>query len=302
MLAQAIRFWLCVFSLGFIFSAAAEAKEVTLPYKGLSLNANLELAPGKGVKQGVVLITHGTLAHNGMEMISALQGALKDKGINTLAINLSFGQSNRHGMVDCATTHMHRHTDALDEIGVWLDWLKTQGAKDVILLGHSRGGNQTAWFAVERAAPLVSKVVLLAPATWDAAAAAGAYQKSYNKPLAPVLARAQELVKAGKGLTVLEHTDILYCKDARVSAESFVSYYAPEPRLDTPHLLPKIKQPTLVVVAGSDEVVVGLDRKVAPLADGKRVQMKVVKDADHFFRDLFLDDVVDAIVAFVGKK
>lgn len=280
-------------------AVAVEAKEVTLRHKGLTLNANLELAAGKKLTDGAILITHGTLAHRGMETIVYLQNLLKEKGYNTLAINLSLGLDNRHDMYDCKVTHRHRHADAADEIGAWMDWLKKQGTKRVAVMGHSRGGAQTALYAVERDNPLVKAVVLYAPVTRDPARDATGYQERYKKPLAPLLEQAQTLVKAGKGSTVLEHADLLYCPDTSVTADAFVSYYEPDPRQDTPTLIPKIKKPTLVVVAGNDEVVVGLDKKVAPLADGKRVQMKVVDGADHFFRDLYADDAVEMTVAFL---
>ena len=53
------------------------------------------------------------------------------------------------------------------------------------------------------------------------------------------------------------------------------------------------------MVAGNDEVVVGLDRKMAPIADGKHVQMKIIDGSDHTFRDLNTDDAADAIVEFL---
>lgn len=282
-----------------VFAAAVEAKEVTLPHRGLTLNANLELAAGKKLAEGVVLITHGTLAHRDMETVTYLQNLLKEKGYNTLAINLSLELNNRHGMYECRETHRHRYTDAVGEIGAWADWLRKQGAKRVAVMGHSRGGAQTALYAAEHDNPLIKAVVLYAPATHDPVKDAAGYRERYKKPLAPILERAESLVKAGKGASVLEHTDFLYCPDTSVTAEAFASYYGPDPRLDTPYLIPKIKKPVLVVVAGNDEVVVGLDKKVAPLADGKRVQMKVVDGADHFFRDLYADDAVETIAAFL---
>lgn len=283
--------------LGPLFASAAPAREVTLPYKGLTLNADLELAAGKKPADGVILVTHGMLAHRDMEALVYLRNLLKEKGYSTLAVNLSLGLDNRHGMYDCKVTHRHRQADAADEIGAWVGWLEKQGVKRVTLLGHSNGGAQTAFYAAERDTALVKAVALLAPATRDNNDAA-AYRKRYRKPLAPLLEKAQALVKAGKGATVLAHADFLYCPDTTATADAFVSYYGPD-RLDTPMLIRKIKKPTLVVVAGSDEVVVGLDKKVAPLADGKRVQMKVVDGADHFFRDLYADDAVEAIVAFL---
>ena len=58
----------------------AKAGEVALPYKGLTLNANLELAAGKTPADGVILITHGGLLHNGMEAIAYFRELPKDKG------------------------------------------------------------------------------------------------------------------------------------------------------------------------------------------------------------------------------
>lgn len=284
--------------LGLAVIGAAQAKEVTLQHKGLTLNANLELAVGKKLADGAILITHGSLAHNGMEIVVYLQNLLKEKGYNTLAINLSLGLDNRHGMYDCKVTHRHRNDDAAEEIGVWTAWLKKQGASRVTVLGHSRGGMQTVLYAAERADPAVNAVVLLAPATRENNDAAR-YQQLFNKPLTRTLEKAQQRVKDGKGGSVLQHVSLLTCADAPVTAESFVSYYGPQARIDTLSLIPKIRQPVLVVVAGNDNIVVGLDKKIAPLVDGKRVQLKVVDSADHFFRDLYADDAVDAIDVFL---
>jgi dienelactone hydrolase len=276
----------------------AQANEVTLPYKGLTLNANLELAADKHITEGVILITHAGLAHGRMETITSMQGLLKESGYSTLAINLSLGVDNRHGMFDCKSTHRHRYADGADEIGAWVDWLKRQGTKQVVLLGHSRGAGQTALYAAERDNDLVKAVVLLAPDT-RATNDAVAYQQRHHAPLAPVLKNAQGLVKAGKGNTVLEHTGILYCADTSVTADTIVSYYGPDPRLDTPYLISKIKKPILMVIAGNDEVVIGFKDKFSPLADGQRVQMKVIGGAGHFFRDLYMDDAVDAVRTFL---
>jgi pimeloyl-ACP methyl ester carboxylesterase len=70
--------------------------------------------------------------------------------------------------------------------------------------------------------------------------------------------------------------------------------------MDTPALLPQIGTPVLVVAGSEDAVVKGLVEKVQPLADGKRVQLKVVEGADHFFRDLYAEDVADAVKAMLS--
>ena len=279
-------------------ASIAHASEVTLSYKGLTLNAGLDLATGKKPADGVILITHGGLAHRGMETIVYLQELFKERGYNTLAINLSLGLDNRHGMYDCKVTHRHRNADAADEIGGWVGWLKAQGVRHVTLLGHSRGGAQTALYAAEHDSAAVKAVVLMAPATRGESDAA-AYQRRYNTPLAPVLAKAQKLVKDGNGGGVMEHANLLNCADTSVTAAAFVSYYGPDARVDTPDLIPKLRKPTLIVVAGNDEVVVGLDKEVEILADGEHVQMKIVEGADHTLRDLYSDEAVDAIEVFL---
>lgn len=269
--------------------------------QGQTISANLELAEGKTIKDGVVLLTHGTLAHGKMEIITTLQAALLERGISSLAPTLSLGVSNRTGMYDCAVTHTHKHSDAMDEIGLWLNWLKDQGASDVVLAGHSRGGNQTAWFAARNPDPVVSKVVLIAPATWYQDDAAAGFEKSHNRPLKDVMAEAMTLIKAGKGDQVMKGTGILYCPGADVTAASFESYYRHDERFHTPHLMPMIGKPILVVVGTEDTVVKGLVEATQPLVDIGTVEMAVVDGADHFFLDLYADDAVDAIEAFIAQ-
>lgn len=298
MIANTVRLVCCTCAIALGIAAAANADEVTLRHKGLVLNASLDLAAGKQLTDGVMLITHGGLAHRGMEIVSALQTQLKQKGYSTLAINLSLGIDARQGMYDCQVTHRHRNADAAEEIGAWVGWLKKQKAKHVTLLGHSRGGAQTALYASGRGNGMVKAVVLMAPAIWENTDVAE-YQRRFQQPLTPVLAQAQKLVKAGKGEIALEHVGLLNCADTSATADAFVSYYGQAPGLDTPSMIPKLRKPTLVLVGGNDEVVVGLDKRVAPLVDGRRVQMKVIEGADHTFRDLYTDDAVEAIDMFL---
>lgn len=286
--------------LTFVTASAALAEEVRIKPEALTLNGQLDLASGKSLKDGVVLIVHGTLAHNAMDMLTNLRQVLNDRGLNTLAINLSLGIDDRHGMYDCKTPHRHRHLDALDEIGAWMDWLKGQGSGPVVLFGHSRGGNQAARFAAERGHGLLNKLVLLAPATWDGGKTAAGFEKSYGRPLAPDLEAAQAMVKAGKGKDMMAKPGLLYCPDAQVSALSFDSYYSPDPRFDTPSILGDIKVPILVVAGSNDTVIKDLPAKMADKADGKRITFQVVDGADHFFLDLFAEDVADHMEAFLG--
>jgi pimeloyl-ACP methyl ester carboxylesterase len=291
---------LLTFIATLFFSLSTQAQDVSINHAGIKLNANFEKTE-TGTTGPVILMTHGTLAHNKMEIMSTLQKMLKDQGISSLAINLGLGINNRQGFYDCATPHTHRHTDALDEIGVWLNWLEKQGVKNVVLLGHSRGGNQTAWFAAERDRDLISKVILMAPATWSMDAAKQSYKTSYNKDLDPLLQQARKLAAAGKGAQSIEHIDFIYCKDTTATADAVVSYYDNNPRMDSIYLLDKIKKPLLVIAATEDTVVKNLDTLLPPLAEKQGFQLKVIEGADHFFLDLYTDEAVEHIVSFVNE-
>jgi len=285
-----------------LFFANAQAEEISFRYNGVALRANLEKTDN-WPKGPVILMTHGTLGHNQMEIISTLQTLFQENGISSLAINLSLGLNDRNStMYDCTIPHTHKHTDAVKEISAWVEWLKFEDVKNIVLLGHSRGGNQTAWYAAEQNDPVVSKVILVAPQVWSAEYTAKDYQKRYGKPLQPVLDKAMALVKAGKGQQIMEHTDFIYCKDTSVTAEAFVNYYQPDERMDTPFLVGKIKQPLLVFVGTEDKVVKGLQEKLQQLPASDNLTIEVMDDADHFFRDLYAEDLVEHSVEFIQEQ
>ncbi len=282
---------------GLLLAFTSHADEVTLPFQGLTLNGNLELAPGKKIDDGVILITHGGLMHRGMELYVGLQNLLAKAGYNTLAINLSLSVDNRHGMLECTMPQRHRFEDAPIEIGAWVQWLKDRGVKRIALLGHSRGGGETASFAAQHADPQIHVVILLAPDTSETNDAA-AYQNRHHKALAPVLKKARDMVASNQGRTDLLHTDFLYCSDTTVAAETIVSYYGDNSRIETAFHVPKIRVPVLIIIAGEDEAVINT-AKFVPLANGNRVQVKTVEGAGHLFRDLNSDDAVDLMTAFL---
>lgn len=289
-----------LFSLFLIFfSSNTLAQKIEIKANQLTLNGNLELAEGKQLSDGVVLLTHGTLAHNGMEIIAGMQSLLLENEVSSLTINLGLGIDNREQFYDCKTPHIHHHEDAVNEIQSWVDWLVSQGAKSIVLAGHSRGGNQTAWFASESDLKHIDKVVLVAPMVWDKEDTHKEYQEKYNKPLKDILAKARSLAQKSPQPQFLEHTDFIYCKDTKVSADAFISYYKDEPRMDTPSLLKKITKPVLVIAGSEDKVVAGLVEKTEPLVDDKNLFLINIDGAGHMFRDLYLEELIEGMLEFL---
>ena len=148
---KALPAWLPAALIGAIFSLTPlRAEEVRTDHQGLDVTGELSIASGKSLKQdGVVLLVHGSLGHDRMEIISAQQELLREAGINSLAITLSLGLNERRGMFDCSIEQDHRNEDAAEEIRSWVDWLKAQGVTNIVLAGHSRGGNQAAIYAAK---------------------------------------------------------------------------------------------------------------------------------------------------------
>ncbi len=272
------------------------AEEVRLEYRGLTLNGNLEPA-GRGTNENMILITHGGLAHHGMEFIVYLQQLLRENGYASLAITLSLGLDDRRGMYDCSRLHRHRQEGAVDEIDAWLNWLARQGAKRVVLLGHSRGGVQTALHTSRHQHPLVAAQILLAPATLDNGALG--YEKRYAQALAPLLKRAQQLIDENKSETILDQVNMMFCRNTQATAAAFVSYYRDDPDLDTPYLLTQTTKATLVLIAGDDQVVLGLEGKLPKPDQARHLRIQIIEGADHFFRDLYTDEGVEKIIDFL---
>ena len=279
--------------------SVVNASEITLRFQNKTLNGVLELAEGKRVADGMILITHSLIQHNGREPIPYIQKLLKEKGYNSLAINYSLEIDNRHGPFDCMAPHRYTLNKSLDEIGAWVKWLKGKGVKKLMLLGHSYGGNEIARYAANNDEAVIKGVILLGPGTADHRMWSPAgYKIRYGKELNEVLERAELLVASGKGASLMKDIDFLYCPKATVSAATFVSYYRVAPERLLPNLMKAAKKPTLFIAAGEDNRMPDLNRLVKPFVDGKMTRLVIIEGAGHFFLDLHSDDAVDQMLKF----
>ncbi len=292
------RFILGVLLLLLAQAPAVAAQPLTLSHDSRRLLATLEVAAGRSLADGVVLIVHGTMGHRDMDVVRRLRAMLGERGHSTLAPTLSLGVDAREGMYDCALPSRHRAEDALAEIGAWVDWVRRQGARRIVLLGFSRGAQQAAWYAATNPRAPIDRVVLMAPIF--AGDAAERYAARFGQPLAPLLGRARALVGAGRADELLAGVGFLNCDSTQPSAAALLSYYAPPPPSEPSATLPRTGAPTLVVVAGGDSVVRDLDRRLAAHLDGRH-RLVVVSGADHFFHDLYGEDAADEIDAFLRR-
>ena len=67
---------------------------------------------------------------------------------------------------------------------------------------------------------------------------------------------------------------------------------------DTPTVLQKITKPVLVVIGSADDVVADLPAQMAKLSQDN-LSVETVDGADHFFLDLYADDMVELMTDFL---
>lgn len=264
----------CLFS--FFISVACIAEPVQQSYKGLQLNAKTNIDSAELANRRVFLIVHGTLAHNGMEIIDSLLSIFQEEGEAALALTLSLDINDRKGMFPCDLKHTHHHEDAIAEIGLWLDWLSAQGASSVVLVGHSRGAAQVADYLAANQDKRVQKAVLIAPPT----ATKGIPKKT--------------TVLADTGDLKLEQ--FLHCESSIVTPSSYASYYGDQSANSTVKTIEALSLPISIFVGSEDKVVKAKDWESAASSLPDNVQVTVIPGADHFFRDLYAYEIVEHVL------
>lgn len=285
-------------ALGLAVHAEPDAREVNIDYQGLRLNALYQ----SGSRVPVILIVHGTLGHNEMDVIQGLRSALTEEGLGSLAINLGLAVDDRHGSYDCNVPHRHQHADAVGELQQWVNWLEQLGQDTIIVLGHSRGGNQLARYLADKPDPAVKAGVLLAPIMprWQEQRAE--YENRFGVELAPALMAAEEQIKLGRGEQLMSNVGLLYCDPGAVSANSFASYYRDDPDLYTPALFDRIHLPLLVIEGSEDQITLGLAEAFQAAPKREQQELVTIEGAGHFFRDLYAYDVVEAMEEFLERQ
>ena len=275
------------------------AEEVTQQFKGLTINANLEIAENKNLEDGVVLLVHGLMGHSKMEIMEASQQYLLENEMSSLAINLSLGVDNRKGFFDCTWPHTYGQSDALDEISVWVAWLRDKGVEEVILMAHSRGSNEAMVYSVVQKDPEITHLVMMAPGTDDSK---DRFEERYGPVFDETMKRIRDEVAAGRGDELLENVDFWWCPRATVTPNTFISFYDENSeyrKFDV--FLPRTNVPTLIITASADERIPNIEKHVKPFVDGKRIQLVEIEDSGHFFLDLNLEEAIEAMLVFLDN-
>lgn len=273
------------------YTLTAGAEDWQADFNGLLLNARFVDGPRD---KPVFLIVHGTGGHHSMEIIRHLQTLLQESEFASLAITQSLGITDRKGFFDCRNNPLrHGQADPLAEISYWYQQLREKGWSKIILAGHSRGASQIALLRNTAPEADTSALVLLAPMTWQAEQVAADYEAFYGEPLAQALAQAQQAQAQNKAL--LGPVGFLTCGKIMVTPAAFRSFYEAEPEKHTPALIADVDLPTLVYIGSEDELTTGVAAQIDNLHNSN-ITLTTIDGADHFLRDLHLEDVVEHLL------
>ncbi len=271
------------------FSLSSQALPVKISHNDLQLNANYIKAENK--HSPFLLILHGTFAWQGMELPSSLQSLLAEQEIGSLAITLSLNEDNRQGFFDCSHPILSKHQDAQGELLAWIKHLNTMGYTNISLVGHSRGGAQVAQFALDHP-DMIKQAFLIAPMVWQQETASKSFNQQNKQPLSKWLDKAQSQPDS-----LITTNRVLYCDNAKISLSSLASYYSAEPEKNTPSIIKNIKLPTHIYLGTEDPMITeSFEAQKSLFQKNKRVRLRLIEDADHYFRDFAAEDIIDDIL------
>ena len=117
------------------------------------------------------------------------------------------------------------------------------------------------------------------------------YDGKHKQSLAQVLEKTEQNPQL-----LLQQQDVLSCENTTVSAAVFRSYYSPIPEKNSPTLLSSVKVKTSVYLGTNDPLTPGFIAQQVLFSANPLVNLVMIEDADHFFRDLYADEIIEDIL------
>ena len=249
--------------------------------------------------ESIFLILHGTRGYKSMEIITSLSDRLHEEGYDTLSINLSYGINNREDtFLSCDIKHQHNEYDSISEIITWHNYLLSRGYKEINFIGHSRGA-----FNIVQSLSLLDNAnkinsYLLAPVIDTYEGTKAYYHEELNIPYDDIINSNEKFFISDKYSLI----NFLFCENVIVSSETFKSYLDfSKKKANYPFtfgildLLDNIKSKVTIISGTDDEILLDSYKKFLNI-DKNNIKFVTIEGGDHFFRDLYLDEVIDIIL------
>jgi len=285
-----------------LFSTYGFADEVKLK------DLNGFYSSGAIKSKSIVMILHGTRGHQNLEIITSLRDSLLENNIDSLTINLSYGIQNRdNDFLPCDIEHTHKQSESQKEIKLWYEYVKKMEYEKIYLIGHSRGGLDMINF-YERLdknnKTSISSIFLLAPISDGWEDTIMDYKEKYNI----------NLIHLKNEPTKKLSINFLGCENATVYSDSFLDYYyifvdahgfqAHEDIYDralTLHLVNTLSK-VHIITASEDTIAPDTYERVNDVIKfRKNIELHIIDGADHFFRDIYFDDLMDIVLEVITE-
>ena len=164
-------------------------------------------------------------------------------------------------------------------------------------MGHSRGGlNVTQFYSTlsSKDREKVSNIILLAPITDE-------FSNTIKKIKENNIIKK---IKAGQmNDEEIINIDFMSCIDAKVKYQTFMDYMnisesGNGSKGSLLGLLKRLSLKTLVVTASNDKITPNTYQRIYSI-NSHNISLVQIEDSDHFFRDLYFDDMFDVILEFI---
>ena len=274
-----IRLWLICIAFTPFYSMAEQNIVLPLPDSKLNLIANYHV--GEKDKP-VIIVLHGFLQTKDFSTIQQLSSGLIDEGYSILRPTLSLGINRRKNSLSCEAIHTHHISDGVQELRAWVLWLKKQGHKNIVGLGHSLGNLYLLAYQENLSNPPLQDLILtsltfigrdIEPAIWQALS---------NK--AEQALRTHQISPDKYRLS--------FCLKYITLPKAFLSYSQFNANY-TANMVGRLKVPVHIIIGGKDgRIDINWVKK---LSSGK-TKIKIIEGANHFFDAEHEFDIQESIL------
>ena len=265
-----------------VFPVAAHAAIVQQEMRP-GIPATAEYLIGERSKPAVLLL-HGFLQTREFSTVTTLARGLQDAGYTVLSPTLSLNIPNRSRSLACEAVHKHSMDDDVAEIGRWVDWLKSQGYRSIVLVGHSFGSLQLLVYLSTHPDPAVKAYI--------GASLVEAQVGTASRPA--LIAQLEDRIRNKQRALVTQ--TLSFCSKYTSTPEGLLSYV----RWDQPRVLTALKQAPVRVqlIMGDADSMLG--QGWLKVLQHIQTPMIIVHGGSHFMDGEHEFDLLDHTLKFLA--
>lgn len=248
------------------------------------IGASADYMAGANDKPAVLLL-HGFLQTRDFHTVASLGRGINDAGYAVLAPTLSLNVPNRSQSLACEAVHKHSLDDDVAEIAHWVRWLKSQGHRSVVLLGHSFGSLHLLAYLSGKPDPVVKGYL----------GASLIETQLGQTDRAALIALLENRVHSGQ--RALYTGSISFCTKYPSTPDGLLSYA----RWDQPRVLTALKQVPVAtkLVMGDADFISG--NNWAKVLQHAHTPVVIIKGANHFMDGEHEFDLLEQALGFLAS-